>query len=208
MLLTSSPNPLQQPHQHIGSSSKFHCGLHDGKEVSTLSTNQQPLPDIIDPAFTGPPRPPNSPIHIGLDLPGWERLIRSIPASGERISLIMDILSNGNEVKMVECLCGDEAQSFIDAVYEARYHPLFSPESMSADFRSLLIRRWVASIMTTHHGRGVCTFCAIFVVAIPYFQNHWTSKFPATERETHCTGAGLRMCGKVYLTARRLRSGC
>jgi len=152
MLLTSSPNPLHQPHQHNGSSSKFHCGLHDGREVPTLSTNQQALPDITDPACPGPPNPSDSPIHAGLDSPGWKRLIRSPLATGERISLIITILSNGDEVEMVKRLCGDEAQTFIDAMYEARYHALSSPGTTSADFCALLIRRWVGSITITHHG--------------------------------------------------------
>jgi len=153
MLLTSSSNPLHQPYQYNGFSSKFHCGLHEGREVPTPSTNHRALPDITDPVCPGSPRPPSSHIHTRLDLPGWKRLIRSPPTTSERISLILAILSNGEEVGMVKCLCGDEAQNFIDAMYEARYHPIFSPENILADLRALLlIRRWVASTTIIHHG--------------------------------------------------------
>jgi len=52
----------------------------------------------------------------------------------ERISLITTILSNKGEVGIVRGLCGDDAQAFIDAIYEARFHSISSsPENGSAD---------------------------------------------------------------------------
>lgn len=128
MSLTSSINSLQQPHQHDWSSAKSHDRPSDphGGEVSTLSAPQQVVPDVADPGHPVPPRPPGSPIHAGADSPGWKRLICSPLVRHEQLSLITTIFSNRDEVEVVKCLRGDEAQDFIDAVYEARSHLISS----------------------------------------------------------------------------------
>ena len=50
---------------------------------------------------------------------GWKRLISSPLTTQGRISLVADILSNRGEVEVARHLCGDDAQAFVDAVYEA-----------------------------------------------------------------------------------------
>ena len=50
--------------------------------------------------------------------PAWKRLIDRPHATDKRISLITDLFSNGDETEAVKCLCGDDAQSFIDVIDE------------------------------------------------------------------------------------------
>lgn len=149
MPLTSSDS-LQQPHQHGGPSSEFHdqpSGHQDIVEVSVLSTNQRTPPDIADPGCPGSPCPPDPSAQVDCDLgpQGWKRLVYTPLATHERISLITEILSNRDEVEMVRRLCGDDAQAFVDVIYEARPQVLPSPKSRVANFdsnfRGLSIRR-------------------------------------------------------------------
>ena len=122
MSLSSPLEPSQQPHRHDESPSEFHDqfdDLHDSREISVLSPGQQAELDAVDPAYCEPPRPSDSPTRPGFDLPGWKHLILSPLATHERISLITTIFSNRDEVETVRRLSGEDAQAFIDAIYEA-----------------------------------------------------------------------------------------
>ena len=147
-----SVDTLQQPHHDYGPSSEFHAkptNLHNGK-IQTLAVSQQAPSDATDLTRPGPPlSPPDSSIHPGIDSPGWKRLITVPLTSSERASLIATVFSDRDEVETVRHIDGDEAQAFIDVIYEVRPHALLSAKSDSTDLlRSLLIRRWIAS--TTH----------------------------------------------------------
>ena len=126
MPLTSSFNSLRQPNQFDRPSSEFRGQPNDshGGDAPALSTAQQALSDIADPGRPVPPHPPNSSIHAGIDPPGWKRLIRGSLVQHERLALVTAIFSNRDEAEAAKCLCGDEAQNFIDVIYEARSHPL------------------------------------------------------------------------------------
>ena len=134
--------------------SAFHdqlSDLHDnGGEISTLSASQQALLDVIDSECPGPPYPPGPSVHTGFDTLDWKRLIRGPLAAPERISLITTIFSNRDEVKMVRRLYGDDAQTFVNVIYDARLCTLSSPKNgftnFKLTFRLLLIRRWMTSI--------------------------------------------------------------
>ena len=75
--------------------------------------------DIADPGCSELPRPPDSSTLTGIDAPGWKHLVLGPIPMPERISLITAILSNEHELEVVGRLCGDDAQAFIDIIYEA-----------------------------------------------------------------------------------------
>ena len=50
-------------------------------------------------------------------VPAWKRLVESL-TSQEWISLITDIFSDRHEAEVAKRLCGEDAQSFVDVVYE------------------------------------------------------------------------------------------
>ena len=121
MSLTTSLKSQQQPHQHDEPSSEFRGQLNgprDDGDTSTSPIGQQALPGVTDPAYPGPPRPLGPSVHAGFDLPGWKRLTRGPLATHERISLITTIFSNRDEIEMIKRLCGEDAQIFIDTIYE------------------------------------------------------------------------------------------
>ena len=100
--------------------------LHDDKDASILLTGHQAPPDVADPECPGtPPLSPDSSIHPGSDLPGLKRLISSTLSMRERVPLITAVFSNRDEVKMIRHLCGDDAQTLIDIVYEVYISTLF-----------------------------------------------------------------------------------
>ena len=122
MFLTSSSNSSQS-HRHDGPSSEFHDqldDLHDGEQVSTPSTSHEALSDIADRGCPELLCSPGPAIHADVDHPGWERLVRSPLAIHERVILITTIFSNRDEVGMLRHLCRDDAQAFIDVIYEVR----------------------------------------------------------------------------------------
>ena len=126
MSLTTSLKS-QQPHQHDEPSSEFHGqldGPRDGGDTSTSLNGQQALPGITDPAYPGPPRSLGPSAHAGFDLPGWKCLTRGPLATHERISLIKTIFSNRDEIEMIKRLCGEDAQIFIDTIYEVHSYVL------------------------------------------------------------------------------------
>ena len=106
MSLASLFNSWQRPHRHGGPSSESHSQLddpHDDRKVSALSAH-----------------PPGLSTHIGVGPPGWEHLIHSPLTTSERVSLITTVLSSRDEVGIARRLHGDDAQAFVDVVYEAR----------------------------------------------------------------------------------------
>ena len=122
MSLTSSFNS-SQPHRYDGPSSEFHDqldDLHDGEEVSTPYTTHEALSDIADRGYLELICSPGPAIHADVDHPGWERLIRSPLTIHERVILITAIFSNRDEVGMLRHLGRDDAQAFIDVIYEVR----------------------------------------------------------------------------------------
>lgn len=50
----------------------------------------------------------------------WKRLIDCPPVTSERISLITAVFSDKDEIEVVQGLCKDDAQAFIDIVDEVR----------------------------------------------------------------------------------------
>ena len=147
MSLASSSNPSQRPHQLDD--------LRDDREIPALfNISRQALPVVTDPGCPEPPRPSDLSIHTGVDRLSWERLIRSPPAEYERVSLITNIFSNRDEIEMVRHLCEDDAQAFINVVYEVRPYTLSFPKNRTVDLNSnscvSSIRRWTTSI--AHYG--------------------------------------------------------
>lgn len=144
MSLTSSFNSSQIPHQHNGSSSESHDQLGD----------LQALPDVVDLACPGPPRPPDPSTPTSFDPPSWKLLVLSSLTAHERISLITTMLSNRDEVEVVKHIRGEDAQILVDAIYEARSYILSSPKNGATDldsnFRVSSIRCWTSSI--AHYG--------------------------------------------------------
>ena len=63
--------------------------------------------------LTGPDR-----FLICRATPVWRELIDPPPTVDERIPIIAAIFSDPNETNAVERLCGDDAQSFVNAIYE------------------------------------------------------------------------------------------
>ena len=185
--------------------------LHDERGIPPLSTSQQAPPDVADPACPEPLRPPDPSIHTGIDRLGWEGLTRNPLPMHERVSLITTIFSNKDEVEIVRHLCGDDAQSFINAVYEARSYILLFSKNGTVNFDSNAhvssIRRWITSIV--HCERGACAWYARSVAIMPCFQNHWPSHFPVTEpRICRCIKVGSRMYGRVHPVAWRSQLRC
>jgi hypothetical protein len=66
------------------------------------------------------------------DPPAWERLISHTLSTHERISLIVSIFSDRNEIEMVGHLSGDDAQAFIDVIDEVSNAPS-PPKNGSVD---------------------------------------------------------------------------
>jgi len=58
--------------------------------------------------------------------PAWKRLVTHPLTIHERTSLITTIFSDRNEIEVVRHLCGNYAQSFIDAIDEVSLHILSS----------------------------------------------------------------------------------
>lgn len=56
--------------------------------------------------------------------PAWRRLISHSLTAEERISLITTISLDDDQVKMVEQLSGDDAQTFVDVIDEVITHKL------------------------------------------------------------------------------------
>ncbi|KAF9643165.1 kinase-like protein [Thelephora ganbajun] len=63
-------------------------------------------------------RPQLLEILCRFGIPVWKPLIDCLLAMDERVSLITAIFSNREETEVVECLCGSDAQSFVDVIYE------------------------------------------------------------------------------------------
>lgn len=69
----------------------------------------------------------------------WKRLIDRPLTAAERISLIVDLLSDRDETEAAKCLSGDDAQSFVNVVDEVIPHAFTSTEDstdLSPNFSS------------------------------------------------------------------------
>jgi hypothetical protein len=55
---------------------------------------------------------------ISSDPPSWKRLVDPTLSTKERIPLIRSIFSDPDEVGVLECLSGDDAQMFVDVIDE------------------------------------------------------------------------------------------
>ena len=63
------------------------------------------------------------------EAPAWKLLISSTLTMNERISLIMTIFLDHNQVEMVGNLSGDDAQTFVDMLDEASFCIFLPPKS-------------------------------------------------------------------------------
>jgi len=146
---------LQQPRHDCGPSFESHdelANLHV-TEIQTLPIGGQQAPlDAADLACPGPPlSPPDSPIPPSIDSPAWTRLISCPLTAHERTSLIADLFSSHVEIEAMGHIGGEDAQTFVDMIYEVRSNPLISPKSNPTDSVCISpIRRWIAS--TPCHG--------------------------------------------------------
>jgi len=61
-------------------------------------------------------------------MPAWKRLIDRFPTKDERVPLIETIFSDRDEVEVVKCLRGDDAQSFVDVMDEVLLRSFISEE--------------------------------------------------------------------------------
>ena len=95
-------------------------------------------------------------------MPACKRLASRAFSPHEVIPLIEAIFTNQSEVKMIGCLCGDDAQTFIDVIHEVRLrHPsyprpglisLVAFGSFTLEFPPSAIRLWISPI--SRHGSG------------------------------------------------------
>ena len=63
------------------------------------------------------------------EVPAWKRLISDTLTMEERITLIVEIFSDLDQVKMVRNLSGDDAQTFINVTDEASFYIFFTSKS-------------------------------------------------------------------------------
>jgi len=155
-LVGSSINSLQQSRRDHWPSLESHdepASPHSG-ETQTLSVSQEPPLDTVHVAYPGSPlSSPDSSVRPSIDSPSWKRLIGTPLATHERTSLIATMFSKRDEVEATRHIGGDDAQIFIDMIYEVRSLLLIvviSPENNPADSVCLSIRRWTA--LTMRHG--------------------------------------------------------
>lgn len=75
-------------------------------------------------------------VPISSNPPAWKRLISSALSTNERIDLIVSMFSDRYEVEAFKYLSGNDAQAFVDVIYEVgarilRHHrmglPIFLP---------------------------------------------------------------------------------
>ena len=132
-------------------------------------------------------------------LPAWKQLISPALATRERIPLIESIVSDRDEAEMVGHLRGDDAQAFIDVIYEVSVDIIHlrraSWSVLNSNFCTLSVRYWIVS-----HHRSVGSACVgymEFVVAKHSFRDHSESRFVMTQRGTRCVMADSRTCGWV-----------
>jgi len=163
--------------------------------------------------FHNPPHgyhtsPPSPPLHSQ----GWERLISHQLASHERTSLITTLFLEENWYEMVTrfSIRGDDAQAFIDVIDEESPHSSCPIENRTINLYSnlpvSLIRCWTALSIHRQFAGSVCSHCTQFVADEPCFQNHCRFCLTTTQRKSHCTAAGLQMCGKGHRRGGKLRS--
>jgi len=130
----------------------------DSSKLAQLDTT---YPHLATPALPGYP-PPNSPGLIDLGMPAWRRLINHTFSPHEAIPLIEAMFMTEDEVEMIGCLRGDDAQTLINVIDEVG---CYTPSSQSHGLIAFilfdtftsepsppLIRLWVSPIL--HYGSG------------------------------------------------------
>ena len=123
-------------------------------ETSDLLTIQQVVSNVADPAGSEPPQSHDSSIHIGSDLPLWKCFIQN---PTERTASIVMFFSNRDEIEQVKHLSKDDAQNFINAVFEVRSYTLLSPKNEFTDFESKFPRPIDQTLKDLDHApRMVC----------------------------------------------------
>lgn len=137
--MASSPllNSLQKSNTNDESSSELDDqlddldGLDDSGKISDLLTIRRAVSNVADPAYFEPPQPHSSSIHTGLDLPLWKYFIHNPTERTTSIAMFFR-----DEVEKIKHLSKDDAQSFIDAVFEVRSYTLLSPKDEFTDSES------------------------------------------------------------------------
>ena len=156
-------------------------------------------------------RPFSGPTLISMcsDRPRWKRLISDPLVVHERISLIMMIFSDPNQVRVVSDLSGDVAQIFVDRISEVSPRVTFCPgegeATRSPEPLALSIRCWIVS---PH--RYVGSVCAIYTKSAAtrhYFPDDWKSHFVTTWRRGHLPIMDLRTFGRGNTKGVRLQLG-
>lgn len=60
-----------------------------------------------------------------FNTPACARLVNRIFNLTELASLIEEIFSSEEEIRMVHCLCADDAQTFVDVMHQVRRPPAY-----------------------------------------------------------------------------------
>ena len=89
----------------------------------------------------------------------------------ERVSLIVKIFSDRDQVEMVKNLSGDDAQTFIDVTDEACFHPPPQSVGIHSNVYILSVRHWIG--FHQRSTRNVCALYTGFVVARLCFHSRW-----------------------------------
>lgn len=99
-------------------------------------------------------------------------MVNDTLAINERVSLITAIFSDRNEIEMDKHLSGDDAQTFVDKVYEVMVPSNSCHESIDYDsnLRISLIRYWITFLQRS--AGGVCAIYANFAAAVRCFRGH------------------------------------
>ena len=88
--------------------------------------------------------------EFGLDVPACKRLISGALSQQQVIYLIKVIFTSKDEVAMIRDLRGDDAQAFVDTVYEVRSASWALSEASSNHLPSL-IRLWISRISNHYY---------------------------------------------------------
>ena len=104
-------------------------------------------------------RTPYASILLDFEAPACRRLISRV-SHHEVVSLIETIFASQDEVKMISCLRGDDAQTFIDIIHEVHPPPslISNPRSnyicSLSGFRLPFTRLWISPISNRDSGRS------------------------------------------------------
>ena len=118
---------------------------------------------VLDETLTAP-----SPIiFLNLNTPACKRLIRRAFAPHELPSLLEEIFSSKDEADAIRCLFGDDAQTFIDVINEARSASACRCKRTNRNWyqRAPSTRPWIDLIFLRSYDRNVSNRCTGRVVA-------------------------------------------